>query len=609
MTWRPSLGAWLDSAGAHFRLWAPAAQALELVMESAQEGRSTLSLQPEADGYATAHVPQLRAGDRYGYRVNGQGPFPDPASRFQPDGIHGLSQLVDPRSFPWTDQHWRHPPLDQLVFYEIHVGTFTPEGTFAAARARLPYLVDLGITAVELMPIADFPGQRNWGYDGVSLFAPARCYGPPDELRRLVDEGHRLGLTMFLDVVYNHFGPDGNYLGIYSKDYFTKRHHTPWGEAINFDGPRNDCVRQHFFQNALHWVHEYHFDGFRLDATHCILDDSPRHFLEELATTVRASAPDKELFFIAEDHRNLALMARPLSSGGWGMDAIWADDFHHQTRRFLAGDHEGYYRDFTGTTADLATTLQQGWFFTGQYSHHLEEPRGTDPLDLPLTAFVVGIQNHDQIGNRALGERLNHQIDLSAYRAASALLLLCPLTPLLFMGQEWASSSPFLFFTDHNDELGPLVTEGRRNEFKHFSSFTNPENRKNIPDPQSERTFTASQLVWGEVDQMPHGGLHRLYRDLLHLRLHDPILRHRSRESHRAQALSASAVAMERRAAEGRLLLVCQLRGGESHPLEGNWQPVLHTEEERYTDHPQAPTLQGSTLTFRRPAAILLRHC
>ena len=462
--------------------------------------------------------PDVGAGTCYRYQLDHDGPYPDPASRYQPHGVHGASMVLDPSAFRWSDAGWTGEPLHALVLYELHVGTFSSPGTFAGATSRLPQLRDLGITAVELMPVADFPGHRNWGYDGAALFAPARCYGTPDQLRQFVDTAHGLGIAVLLDVVYNHAGPDGSYLSRFSPYYFTNRHSSPWGEGVDVDGEYSAPVREFVIENALHWIHEYHMDGLRLDATHAIQDGSPRHLLAELTARVHESVSHRHVHVIAEDHRNLAMMVTPRRESGWGLDAVWADDFHHQMRRLLAGDSDGYYRDFSGTTADLATTLRQGWFFTGRYSEHLREPRGTDPTAIPAPRFVVCLQNHDQVGNRARGERLHHQIDAAAFRAASVVLLTAPQTPLLFMGQEWAASSPFQYFTDHDEPLGRLVTEGRRREFRDFVAFADAGAGEGIPDPQAIATFLASRLDWAEREVEPHASMVRLHAALLAFR-------------------------------------------------------------------------------------------
>ena len=616
--WRPSLGAWPDGEGVRFRVWAPEQENVEVVLEGRD---ATYPLDRYPDGTWGGLVRGLVAGDRYRYRIEG-GVFPDPASRSQPEGIHGPSAVVDPSAFAWSDDDWRGVAHEELVLYELHLGTFSPEGTFAGATARLRELVELGVTAVELMPVADFPGVRNWGYDGVDLFAPARCYGTPDDLRTLVDEAHRLGLGVLLDVVYNHLGPEGNYLTVFSPSYFSTHHENPWGQGINFDGEQGGMVRQFFIENALHWIHEYHFDGLRLDATNAIFDDSPRHVITELTTRVRESVPGRRVLLIAEDHRNLAYMVKGEGEGGWGLNGVWADDFHHKVRVSLAGDNEGYYQDYDGSMSALAEILNSGWHYKGQYSNYLEEHRGTDPSGIPPRRFVFCLQNHDQIGNRALGERLHHQIKPEAYRAASVLILCVPSTPLLFMGQEWAASTPFLYFTDHPEELGRLVTEGRRKEFGGFAMFADPEARERIPDPQAESTFAASRLDWSERDREPHASTLRLYRTLLALRQTEPALRFAQPGSFEAFALTESTLLIRQDADAGpSLLAIIQMDGSArvdltEHPAmqglsPGHCQLVLSTEDPPFAPHPAPPSIDlsgGSLLIeFARPSAVLLR--
>ena len=485
MQWQPALGAWWTEPATHFRVWAPAAQTISVVVESGTAGPREFPLRPAADGYFEGASSEVRPGDRYRYRIDGKQIYPDPVSRFQPQGVHGPSQVIDSSRFLWTDARWTGIALEKLVIYELQVGTFTPEGTFAAAMRKLPDLRDLGITAVELMPVADLAGSRNWGYDGVNLFAPARCYGQPDDLRHFIDAAHELGLAVHLDVVYNHFGPDGAYAGVFSPYYFSSRHQSPWGAGINFDEPQSAAVRHFFIESALYWIHEYHVDGLRLDATHAMVDDSPRHFLAELSAAVRDSLSESQrrVAVIAEDVRNLAHMVKPEAENGWGVDALWSDDFHHQMRRCLAGDSDGYFQDYDGTVRAIAQTARQGWYYTGQRAPFFGGPRGTDPQGISPSRFVFFLQNHDQVGNRAFGDRLHHEIELAAFRAATTLLLLLPEIPLLFMGQEWAATAPFQYFTDHVPELGKLVTEGRRNEFRRFAAFADPKLRDQIPDP------------------------------------------------------------------------------------------------------------------------------
>jgi maltooligosyltrehalose trehalohydrolase len=604
-----------------FHVWAPLRRRVDLVLDRGLPSERRHPLTPVGDGTFTGTFADVSPGDLYAYRLDDEGPFPDPASRFQPHGVHGPSAVVNPAAFGWSDHSWRGVPIEDAVLYELHVGTFTEAGTFAGVTERLPYLADLGVTIVELMPIADFPGSRNWGYDGVSLFAPSRAYGTPDDLRRLVETAHRLGLGVVLDVVYNHFGPDGAYGFLFSPLYSSTRHRSPWGAAVNLDGEGSDRVRAFFIENALHWLHEYHFDGLRLDATHGLIDDSPRHFVAELAARVRASLPDRQVLLIAEDERNLATIVRPHTEDGWGLDAVWADDFHHQARRLAAGDHDGYYEDFTGTIADLADTLRHGWFYQGQFSKHQGRPRGTDPSGIPAYRMIICIQNHDQIGNRPFGRRLNHQIELALFRALSALLLFAPETPLLFMGQEWAAGTPFLFFTDHHTDLGRLITEGRRNEFSRFEAFADPVSRARIPDPQAPSTFQHSKLAWDERMQPPHAGVLALYRALLRLRRTETALRRCDRVD--SVALDDASLAVIRRSDRETWMLALSTGTARQVSLEpwraaaphGQWQVMLSTEEPRFVEsgtagEPSALTIDHHArleLRFPRPASVILK--
>ena len=544
--WQLDLGANVVEGGARFRVWAPNATRVEVEIER-PGGPERHALTPEADGYHAGTVAGARAGDRYRYALDGDQGFPDPASRSQPDGPHGASEVVDPSQYAWKDDGWQGLGADGLVIYELHVGTFTPGGTFDAAIARLPDLVELGISAVEIMPVAEFPGRRNWGYDGVDLYAPSSAYGGPEGLRRLVDAAHALRLGVLLDVVYNHFGPDGNYLRVYAADYFTDRHETPWGDAINYDGTGSEHVRHFVLQNVRYWLEEYHLDGFRLDATHAIVDTSPRHLLAEIAEVVHGPLSDRpagRAVVIAEDHRNLVQQIRPSEQGGLGLDGVWADDFHHALRTYLTGEREAYYANYTGRLEDVAATIEGGFLFQGQKRPASGELRGTKVTDEPARAFVFCSENHDQVGNRALGERLAHLIDRERYLVASAVLLFVPETVLLFQGQEFAASSPFQFFTDHNPELGKLVTEGRRKEFAGFAAFADPARREQIPDPQAEATFERSVLKWEEREA--HAEVYDLYRTLLRLRRDDPVLQHQDRSATRARALTDHLLAIRR---------------------------------------------------------------
>ncbi len=605
MRFSDRLGATVDEGGARFRVWAPQRSRVTVVVE----GGAEVTLAKDEGGFFGGFAAGVGAGARYRFALDGEGPFPDPASRFQPEGVHGPSEVIDPASFAWSDTAWTGRPLEGLVLYELHVGTFTPDGTFAAATQRLRHVRDLGAGAIELMPVGDFAGRWNWGYDGVAPFAPARAYGRPDDLRRLVDRAHGLGLAVHLDVVYNHFGPDGAYQGAFSPRFFTDRHRTPWGAAINLDGPGSGAVRAHFVENALRWLDEYHVDGLRLDATHALRDASPRHFLAELAAIVRERSGGKAVL-VAEDHRNLAHMVKPEAEGGWGLAGLWSDDFHHQLRRRLGGDADGYYRDFTGTTADIAETIGGGWFFRGQHSIHARGPRGSDPAGVPPQRFVVFLQTHDTVGNRAHGERLHHQVDPAAWRAASALLLCGPQTPLLFMGQEWAASTPFLYFTDHHAELGRLVSEGRRREMSAFASFASG---GPVPDPQDPSTFERCRLRWEEIEAEPHAAVLRLYRALLALRRDRPLLWRPDWTGFTARPAGDGGVALRRDAGrEGAVAVLVMLEGAGEIALEGDgWTVALHTEEARFCADPRPPDVAFAgevTVLFHRPGAVVLER-
>jgi len=613
--WRPSLGAIPTGDGATFRVWSPAARTIDVVVaREAADGRwvpgEAHRLQRGRDGIHAGRVRGLRPGARYWYRLDGDRLLPDPASRFQRDGVHGPSEIIDPAVFRWTDDSWPGLREDDLVLYELHVGTFTPEGTFAGVESRLDDLAALGVNALELMPVAEFAGRWNWGYDGVDLFAPCHRYGTPDELRRLIDAAHRRGVGVLLDVVYNHLGPDGAYIPAFSPQYFTRRHKSPWGDAVNLDGPGSGQVRAFIIENALHWIHEYHADGLRLDATHALADDGPEHLLVELSRRVEDES-DRPIVLVAEDERNLDRLVRSRASGGHGLSGVWSDDFHHHVRRLLAGDSEGYYRGFSGATGDLAETIRRGWFFTGQVSPYTGRPRGSDPSGIPLHRFIVCLQNHDQVGNRPAGDRLHHAIGLAEYRAASALLLLVPETPLIFMGQEWAASTPFLYFTDHHDELGRAVTEGRRAEFAAFSAFADPASRGRIPDPQSADTMARSRLRWEERGEMPHAGVWRMYRELLGIR------RELGSGLH-VEALDADTVALRRGSRGGSdYLLVARLRGRGTVEAAGAlvaadaWRQILTSEDPPFAENGRAPQVNAGparvSIRFAGPAAVLLR--
>ena len=485
-----------------FRLWAPAAQQVGLRLRVGA-GERELALERQPDGMHVLAVDDVPAGSRYAFQVDGGLVVPDPASRYNPDDVHRASMVVDPGAYTWRDAGWHGRSWHEAVIYELHVGTFTPEGTFAAVAQRFDHLVALGITAIEIMPVADFPGARNWGYDGVLPFAPDASYGTPEDLKRLVDDAHGRGLMVLLDVVYNHFGPEGNYLHAYAPEFFNPKHRTPWGAAINFDGEGNRAVRDFFVHNALYWLDEFHFDGLRLDAVHAIADDTRPDIVDEIASAVRSQLPaDRHVHIVLENDRN---EARRLVRAGGGAaplaTAQWNDDFHHALHVVASGERDGYYADYAGRPLDaLGKALAEGFVFQGQPSAFRDGARrGERSVALPPVAFIDFAQNHDQVGNRALGERLHTFADAKALRTAVGCMLLAPSIPMLFMGEEFASSSPFLFFCDFGPELAEAVTRGRREEFGRFERFRDPAVRESIPDPNALATFERSKLAWRDA--------------------------------------------------------------------------------------------------------------
>jgi maltooligosyltrehalose trehalohydrolase len=607
----PAPGATITSDGVWFGIWAPVAETVDVIVETG--GReSRHAMERDEDGVFTALVHGAGAGSFYRFSVDGTPGTPDPRSRYQPFGVHGPSEVIDLSAFAWSDDEWTGLSNENLSIYELHVGTITPDGTFDALTGQLAELKQLGVRAIELMPVADFPGRWNWGYDGVALYAPSRAYGRPEDLQRLVDTAHRVGLGVLLDVVYNHLGPDGNYLLHYSTDYVTDRHHTPWGDAINYDGPNARFVRDFAIDNAIQWVRDYHVDGLRLDAADTIQDDSDPHILRELQERVRA-AVDREVVLIAEEARNEVRTINPVSRGGYGFDAVWADDFHHEMRVFLSNAWENYFADYTGSIEDLCKTLNEGFLYQGERSPSTGQRRGTRVTNEPANAFVVALQNHDQIGNRPFGERLHHEIDHARFLTASAVLLLAPETPLLFMGQEFAASTPFRYFTDHHAELGRLVTEGRRKEFAGFRAFAQERLQRYIPDPQAETTFLACKLQLSERTEQAF--TYRLYQHLLALRHGDPVFQVQDRSLSHAEPIGGAGLLLHRWCeAEHRVLIA---NFGAELVLPANdlelgvtvdpkqWSGLLSTRE----GHDPATVLEGEDeLTLRVPArtAVLL---
>jgi maltooligosyltrehalose trehalohydrolase len=517
-----------------FCVWAPFRDKVEVKIFSPAD--RTVPMDRDDRGYWRAVVDHILPRAYYVYRLDGERERPDPASRFQPDGVHGPSEVVDHAAFPWTDRGWSGLPLSSMIMYELHTGTFTPEGTFEAIIPRLGDLKDLGVNAIELMPVAQFPGDRNWGYDGVYPFAVQNSYGGPVGLKRFVNACHGRGLAVILDVVYNHLGPEGNYLRDFGP-YFTDRYRTPWGQAVNFDGPYSDEVRNYFIANALHWITEYHIDALRIDAIHGIFDFSAGHFLRELGEAVHLHAQSvrRDVYVIPESDLNDVRVISPVEVGGYGLDAQWNDDFHHALHTLLTGERTGYYEDF-GKIEHLEKALREGFIYSGEYSLFRKRRHGSSSKDRPGHQFVVFSQNHDQVGNRMRGERLTSLASFEALKLAAGAVLLAPNIPLLFMGEEYGEEAPFLYFVSHGDKaLIEAVRKGRSDEFKHCAWDGEP------PDPQDERTFLASKINWEERGQGGHAVLLNFYRALIKLRRETPALSELDRDR-----LAVSAVADSR---------------------------------------------------------------
>ena len=505
--------------GVHFRVWAPRRRTVKVVLGGKKE--RVASLDAAAGGYFQGHVAAADVGDVYWYRLDDSGDFPDPVSRFQPDGPHGPSQIVDPGNFRWTDDAWQGVPRNGQVIYEMHIGTFTQEGTWEAAIRELPALADTGITVLEVMPVAEFAGQFGWGYDGVDLFAPTRLYGKPDDFRRFVNEAHRLKMAVILDVVYNHLGPDGNYLREFSEDYFTQKYENEWGDAIDFDGNQSGPVREFFIGNAGYWIDEYHLDGLRLDATQQVFDASEPHVLIEIGQRVRAAARGKGTLLVTENECQHARLVRPVEKGGYGLDGLWNDDFHHSARVALTGKNDAYYTDYLGKPQEFVSAMKWGYLYQGQWYKWQKKRRGMASLDLEPAQFVNYIENHDQIANTGRGERLHLLAAVGRYRAITALLLLGPGTPMIFQGQEFAASSPFFYFADHNPELAALVRKGRIEFLSQFRDLALPEMQSQMADPSAEETFRRSKLK--PAERIEHTKQLQLHKDLLRLRREDPV--------------------------------------------------------------------------------------
>lgn len=601
----PRIGHWETAGGSHrFCVWAPLAKTVELELVAPRAG--FVAMEPLEHGYWQAEIPGLASGALYRFRLDGTLSRPDPASHFQPLDVHGPSALVDHDSYAWHDQAFVAPSLAELILYEIHIGTFTPEGTFQAATARLADLVDLGVTAVQIMPVGQFPGSRNWGYDGVYPFSVQQSYGGPEGFKHFVDAAHVRGLAVILDVVYNHLGPEGNYIRDFGP-YFTDRYKTPWGEAVNFDGPGSDHVRHYFFQNILHWLTRYHVDGFRLDATHAIHDGRPRPFLRELADLARdyGKKHGRTPLVLAENDLNDPRLVTAPEVGGLGLSGIYDEDFHHSVHAWLTGERQDYYMDY-GSLAHLARTFALGFAYTGQYSSFHQRGQGEDPRGLPPEALVAFLQNHDQTGNRAHGERLAALVPFEALKAAAGLVLLSPFTPMLFMGEEYGEDRPFLYCISHGDPgLIQAVRAGKLAELAGSSQGQPPP-----PDPQDEQTFTRSKLDWSQRAVGRHGQLLAWYRECIRLRKHTGLCLAGKKRPTVLLASESGLLLLEGRYGPATLLCLCNLsaaeqtlagdaqaktwalplRGpdpagtrpaGETGPV-GSWQKILDSTEERW---------------------------
>jgi maltooligosyltrehalose trehalohydrolase len=549
----------LDDRHTRFRLWAPSARVVELVLLDGAAAR-TLEMSDTGDGWRELTV-EAQAGARYRYRINHELDVPDPASRHNPEDVHGASEVIDPCRFAWADEEWQGRPWSEAAIYELHVGTFSPEGTFAGVERRLDYLAKLGVTAIELMPIAEFPGKRNWGYDGVLQFAPESSYGRPEDLKSLIAAAHSRGLMVMLDVVYNHFGPEGNYLHAYASPFFTDRHQTDWGAAINFDGIEARTVRDFFIHNALYWLEEFHFDGLRFDAVHAIIDDSARHILVELAQAVRTGpGARRQIHLVLENDRNQSRYLEYRDGDPVLYNAQWNDDEHHAFHVLLTGEKDGYYADYADQGATrLGRCLTEGFAYQGDPSSYRDgKPRGEPSAQLPLLSFVTFLQNHDQIGNRAFGERLTALASPARLKAAITAWLLAPSPPMLFMGEEFGAASPFLFFCDFGPDLGKAITEGRRREFARFTRFAGSDAAAAIPDPNHPATFERSKLDWLALAQPEHESWHALYTRLLTLRGKHIVPRIHLLKGHcaRYNPISDSALQAQWQLADGSTLLL-----------------------------------------------------
>ncbi|QPK61594.1 malto-oligosyltrehalose trehalohydrolase [Methylomonas sp. LL1] len=609
--------------GVHFRVWAPEKKTVKLVMNAQgkdADPQTEIELQSEGNGYFSIMSPDACAGSLYRYLLDDDPqPYPDPASRFQPQGPQGPSQVVDALSFEWTDAAWPGIEAHGQVIYEMHIGTFTHEGNWLAAAKELPELAALGVTVLEIMPVADFPGRYGWGYDGVNWFAPTRLYGTPDEFRYFVDQAHAVGLGVVLDVVFNHLGPDGNYLSKFSSDYFTTRYRCDWGDPLNFDGPNSGAVREYVLANSAYWIKEFHLDGLRLDATQQIFDSSAENIIAAIVQAVRSAGTPRKTFIVGENEPQDAKLFLPSERGGFGLDALWNDDFHHTAMVAMTGRADAYYSDYRGVAQEFISTFKRGFLYQGQWYSWQNKTRGTPGLDMPPTKFVNFIQNHDQLANSGSGKRVHSMTSPNRYRALTTLFLLAPQTPMLFQGQEFAASSPFFYFADHKDEIAHLVERGRSDFLAQFRALATPEMQARLPDPGDPQTFTASKLDLNERNQ--HQEEYALHRDLLSLRRNDPVFQ-ASQQSHRIDGAVLSQDAWVIRffgenSGDDRLLLVNLSRDLRlvpapepllAPPKDCVWDAMWFSDDPRYggTGMPRWPLkglwyLQGESAVVLQP--------
>jgi maltooligosyltrehalose trehalohydrolase len=612
---RCPVGAEVTGAGVHFRAWAPVRKKVEVALE----GGGTVALAAEDAGYFSGIAPNARAGSRYKYILDGGEACPDPASRFQPNGPHGWSEVIDAAIFQWTDRSWRGIALPHQVIYEMHIGTFTKPGNWCGAQAELPHLADTGVTVLEIMPIAEFPGRFGWGYDGVQWFAPSHLYGSPDDFRRFVDRAHSLGLGVILDVVYNHLGPDGNYLAKFAPQYFCEQKKTDWGPAINYDGIDSGPVREFCIANACYWIDEFHLDGLRLDATQDIHDSSADHILGAMAREAREHAAPREVIFIAENERQQAKLVKPPGQGGYGLDALWNDDFHHTAMVALTGRNEAYYTDYLGTPQEFISSVKYGFLYQGQRYKWQKNPRGTPTYDLNPAAMITFIQNHDQIANSACADRCHKLTSPGKLRAMTALMLLAPATPMLFQGQEFAASSPFFYFADHGPELAEQIRQGRAEFLAQFRSLAMPEMQQHFADPGNPVTFERCKLDHSERET--HREIYDLHRDLLKLRREEPVFRAQRRRGVDGAVLSGEAFVLrffgdEGDAGEDRLLMVNL--GIDLHldpapepllapPADSGWTTLWSSEDPKYGGTGTPPLDTEENWRIPGHAAVLLK--